>query len=130
MTPPQTPGDHTGGGSGGALGDAGSFADDARRYQLESRIATGGMGEVWRARDTTLGRTVAVKVLKREYADDPAFQREYEDRWFELREGPLSNANIAAIIDKQALTITSGLADQQSGLSAASSSFSSGFFSR
>ena len=32
------------------------FADDARRYRLDSRIATGGMGEVWRATDTVLGR--------------------------------------------------------------------------
>jgi serine/threonine protein kinase len=33
------------------------------RYQLESLIASGGMGEVFRARDTTLGRPVALKVL-------------------------------------------------------------------
>ena len=32
------------------------------------------MGEVWRARDTVLGREVAVKVLKQEYADDPTFR--------------------------------------------------------
>ena len=36
------------------------FADDARRYRLDSRIATGGMGEVWRATDTVLGRDAAV----------------------------------------------------------------------
>ena len=42
------------------------FADDARRYRLEGRIATGGMGEVWRATDTVLGRPVAVKLLKHE----------------------------------------------------------------
>ena len=50
--------------------------------------------------------------------DDPAFQREYEDRWFELRRGPLSNANMAAIIDGQAAEITNGLAGQQPNLSA------------
>ena len=36
------------------------------------------MGEVWRATDTVLGREVAVKVLKREYADDPTFRSRFE----------------------------------------------------
>ena len=45
----------------------------ADRYLLLDRIATGGMGEVWRARDEVLSRTVAVKVLKAEYAADPSF---------------------------------------------------------
>ncbi len=50
--------------------------------------------------------------------DDPDFQREYEDRWFKLREGPLSNANMAVIINAQVTEITTGLAEAQSGLSA------------
>ena len=48
------------------------------RYRLESRIATGGMGVVWRATDTVLGREVAVKILKPEYADDPSFRHRFE----------------------------------------------------
>lgn len=50
--------------------------------------------------------------------EDPGFQREYEDRWFELRRGPLSNTNMATIIDAQVAEITTGLASVQSGLTA------------
>jgi serine/threonine-protein kinase len=90
VTPPDSPSDSS-------LGGAGEFADDARRYLLESRIATGGMGEVWRARDTTLGRTVAVKVLKREYADDPSFRSRFET---EARHAAsLHHPGIAAVYD-------------------------------
>lgn len=43
------------------------------RYSLTERIAIGGMGEVWKARDKVLGRIVAVKILKEEYTGDPGF---------------------------------------------------------
>jgi len=43
------------------------------RYHRHHRIATGGMGEVWLAEDNVLHREVAVKYLKREYADDTGF---------------------------------------------------------
>jgi serine/threonine-protein kinase len=40
----------------------------AGRYRLESQIAAGGVGEVWRAEDTVLTRPVAVKLLRAEFA--------------------------------------------------------------
>jgi eukaryotic-like serine/threonine-protein kinase len=44
------------------------------RYEFLSRIAAGGMGEVWRGRDLRLQRDVAIKVLRAEHADDPDFR--------------------------------------------------------
>src|SRR5256885_17186078 len=43
------------------------------RYQIAGRIASGGMGEVYRAHDSVLGREVAIKVLHPQYANDPGF---------------------------------------------------------
>lgn len=43
----------------------------AGRYHMSNRIASGGMGEVWRAADTVLQRPVAVKLLRAEYSGDP-----------------------------------------------------------
>ena len=43
------------------------------RYSLRDRVASGGMGEVWRAVDDVLARDVAVKVLRPEYAADEDF---------------------------------------------------------
>ncbi len=41
----------------------------ANRYLMEDRVASGGMGEVWRAVDLVLGRPVAVKLLQPGYAE-------------------------------------------------------------
>jgi eukaryotic-like serine/threonine-protein kinase len=43
------------------------------RYRLQRLIATGGMGQVWEAVDSRLGRRVAVKVLKQEFSQDSEF---------------------------------------------------------
>jgi serine/threonine protein kinase len=47
------------------------------RYELVSRIAIGGMGEVWEASDTVIGRVVAIKILKDEYLGDPGFRERF-----------------------------------------------------
>src|SRR4051795_13522923 len=67
------------------------------RYRLEQRIAIGGMGEVWRAPDARLGRRVAVKVLKPEYAADPHFVERFRN---EARHtASLSDPGIANVFD-------------------------------
>jgi eukaryotic-like serine/threonine-protein kinase len=79
---------------------------DSPRYRLDSRIATGGMGEVWRSTDTVLGREVAVKVLKPEYADDPTFRSRFET---EARNAAaLHHPNVASVFDFGELPASDG----------------------
>jgi len=67
------------------------------RYRLVSRIAVGGMGEVWRAEDQLLGRPVAVKVLRPEYADDADFLTRF--RAEARHTAGLSHPGVASVFD-------------------------------
>lgn len=67
------------------------------RYELSSRIAVGGMGEVWKASDSIIGRTVAIKILKDEYMGDPGFLERFRA---EARHAALVNhEGIANVFD-------------------------------
>jgi serine/threonine protein kinase len=66
-------------------------------YEIIGLLGTGGMGEVYRARDRRLGREVAVKVLPASYSQDSERLRRFEQ---EARSaGMLNHPNILAIYD-------------------------------
>ena len=67
------------------------------RYRLGERIAAGGMGAVYRAVDETLARPVAVKVLRRELADDGTFLERFR-REARAAAG-LSHPGVAGVYD-------------------------------
>ena len=47
-------------------------------YEIQSSLGAGGMGEVYRARDTRLGRDVAIKVLSSDLCSDPDLKARFE----------------------------------------------------
>ena len=49
----------------------GTFIAD--RYEIVGQVGTGGMSDVYKAKDHTLGRYVAIKVLKSEFSEDTNF---------------------------------------------------------
>jgi serine/threonine-protein kinase len=69
----------------------------AGRYRLVRRLASGGMGQVWRANDEILGRPVAIKLLRSEYAEDPEFVDRF--RAEARRTAALSHPGIASVFD-------------------------------
>ncbi|MBK7623528.1 MAG: protein kinase [Kineosporiaceae bacterium] len=73
------------------------------RYRLSERIAVGGMGEVWRATDEGLGRSVAVKILRAELAEDEAFRKRF--RAEARTAASLPHNGIAAVFDYGETTV-------------------------
>jgi tRNA A-37 threonylcarbamoyl transferase component Bud32 len=69
----------------------------AGRYRLECQIAAGGVGEVWRAEDTVLTRTVAVKLLRAELASQAETLARF--RAEARHAGALSHPAIARVYD-------------------------------
>ena len=76
------------------------------RYELEQLIAAGGMGQIWRAVDTALGRPVAVKVLRSEYTGDPTFLARF--RAEAQHAASLNHPNIACVFDYGEETASDG----------------------
>ncbi len=64
-------------------------------YRVTAALGAGGMGEVWRAEDTKLGREVALKVLPEEFAQDPDRMARFEREAKVL--ASLNHPNIATL---------------------------------
>ncbi|MEV6344577.1 serine/threonine-protein kinase [Actinoplanes sp. NPDC051851] len=67
------------------------------RYRLDERIAAGGMGEVWQATDTVLGRAVAVKTLLDGRAGEAGFQERFRHEARVM--ASLRHQGVAAVYD-------------------------------
>ncbi|WP_231444110.1 protein kinase domain-containing protein [Brevibacterium zhoupengii] len=67
------------------------------RYKLTSRIAVGGMGEVWKGVDSVLGREIAAKILKDEYLSDTTFLARFRAEAQNM--GRASDPGIAGVFD-------------------------------
>jgi Tol biopolymer transport system component len=66
-------------------------------YEVVSRLGAGAMGEVYRARDSRLGRDVALKILPAEFASNPDRRRRFEQE--SRAASALSHPNIVAVYD-------------------------------
>ena len=66
-------------------------------YEIGSPVGAGSMGEVYKATDTRLGRTVAIKVLPQRLAENPQFKRRFEREARAV--SSLSHPNICALHD-------------------------------
>jgi serine/threonine protein kinase len=66
-------------------------------YEIQSPLGAGGMGEVYRARDSRLGREVALKILPSEVAGDPSRRQRFETEARAI--AALNHPNIVAIYD-------------------------------
>jgi serine/threonine-protein kinase len=67
------------------------------RYRIEGRIGSGGMAEVYRARDLMLERTVAIKLLRDDFSQDPTFRERFRQE--AKAAANLSHPNIVTIHD-------------------------------
>jgi len=66
-------------------------------YEIAAPLGAGGMGEVYRARDTRLGRDVAIKILPAQYAGDPEWRRRLDREARAV--SSLSHPNICPLFD-------------------------------
>src|SRR5437763_2720608 len=84
-------------------------ASQIAHYRISSKLGEGGMGAVYRARDTKLNRDVAIKVLPDAFANDAARMQRFEREAQVL--ASLNHQNIAAIYGIEANAIVMELVE-------------------
>ena len=67
------------------------------RYEIIEKVGTGGMADVYRAKDHRLNRYVAVKILKNEYSEDAKFVTKFRQEAQAI--ACLSHPNIVGVYD-------------------------------
>lgn len=67
------------------------------RYELLEKVGEGGMSEVYKARDNKLNRNVAVKILKKQFADNEEISQKFKREATAIAN--LSDANIVNVLD-------------------------------
>jgi CHASE2 domain-containing sensor protein len=72
-------------------------SDVVAGYTIQARIGGGGMGEVYRAAQTRLGRDVALKLIRAEHARDGEYRRRFVDEAH--RAAAITHPNVVAVVD-------------------------------
>ena len=67
------------------------------RYRIEEKLGAGGMAVVFQAQDTLLERTVAIKILRQDFSQDPAFRERFRQE--AKAAANLSHPNIVTVFD-------------------------------
>jgi serine/threonine protein kinase len=80
-------------------------------YEIQAPLGAGGMGEVYKARDTRLDRTVAIKVLPEHVAADPDLKQRFEREARAV--GALNHPHICTLHDIGSQKLTTGSGEHE-----------------
>src|SRR5437016_5039524 len=86
-------------------------------YEIVAPLGAGGMGEVWRGRDTRLDRSVAIKILPAELAENSQFKIRFEREAKTISQ--LNHPNICTLYDVGVASVAAGAPTEAGGLKAA-----------
>src|SRR5438552_1805367 len=82
-------------------------------YEVVAPLGAGGMGEVWRGRDTRLDRSVAIKILPAGFAENAQFKIRFEREAKTISQ--LNHPNICTLYDVGIASVTAGFSPPTDG---------------